>query len=219
MGQRHEPRERPVWLMEVVSAADVKALRERTGAGIMDCKAALDEASGDLEKAIEILRVRGQASAAKRSGRATSEGVVSSYIHATGKVGVLVEVQCETDFVARSDEFQEFAREVAIHIAGAPSPPIYVSAEEIPNEVRDAERALFEAKAREEGKPDDVVDRIVGGQLAKWEKEVALLDQEHVRSDRYEGKTIEDLRAVLSSKTGENVRIARFARFAVGEEE
>ena len=115
-----------------VSAADVKALRERTGAGIMDCKAALAEAGGDLEKAIEILRVKGQASAAKRSGRATSEGVVASYIHATGKVGVLVEVQCETDFVARSDEFQEFAREVAIHIAGAPSPPVYVSAEEIP---------------------------------------------------------------------------------------
>ena len=141
------------------SAADVKALRERTGGGIMDCKAALAEAGGDLDKAIEILRVKGQASAAKRSGRATSEGVVASYIHATGKVGVLVEVQCETDFVARSDEFQEFAREVAIHIAGAPSPPVYVSAEEIPEEAREAERAVFEAKAREEGKPDDVIEQ------------------------------------------------------------
>src|SRR3954464_10486252 len=123
-----------------ISAGDVKALRERTGAGIMDCKAALSESGGDLDKAIEILRVRGQASAAKRSGRATSEGVVSSYIHATGKVGVLVEVQCETDFVARSDEFQEFAREVAIHIAGAPSPPAVVAADEIPDEAREAER-------------------------------------------------------------------------------
>jgi elongation factor Ts len=201
------------------SAADVKALRDRTGAGIMDCKAALVDADGDLEKAIEILRVKGQASAAKRSGRATGEGVVTSYIHATGKVGVLVEVLCETDFVARGDEFQEFAREVALHIAGSPSPPLYVSADEIPEEARDAERGVFEAKAREEGKPDDVVAKIVDGQLSKWDKEVALLEQEHVRSDRYEGRTIEDLRAELASKTGENVRIARFARFAVGEAE
>ena len=200
------------------SAADVKVLRERTAAGIMDCKAALAEAGGDMEKAIEILRVKGQASAAKRSGRVTSEGVVASYIHATGKVGVLVEVQCETDFVARSEGFREFAREVAIHIAGAPSPPVYVSAEEIPDEAREAERAVFEARAREEGKPDEVVGKIVDGQLDKWAKEVALLEQEHVRSDRYEGQTIEDLRAELAAKTGENIRIARFARFVVGEE-
>jgi elongation factor Ts len=202
-----------------ISAADVKELRERTGAPIMDCKAALAEAGGDMEKAIEVLRVKGQASAAKRSGRATSEGLVASYIHATGKVGVLVEVQCETDFVARSDEFQEFAREIAIHIAGAHPSPIYVSAEEIPDDVRDAERAVFEAKAREEEKPEDVIGRIVEGQIAKWSKEVALLDQEHVRSDRYEGKTIDELRAEVASKTGENVRIARFARFVVGETE
>ena len=201
-----------------IDAASVKALRERTGAGIMDCKAALAAAGGDTEKAIEILRVRGQASAAKRSGRATSEGVVDAYLHATGKVGVLVEVQCETDFVARSEEFREFAREVAIHVAGAPSPPLYVSADQIPDEARRAERGVFEAKAREEGKPDQVVDRIVEGQLAKWTSEVALLEQEHVRSDRYEGKSIEALRAELASRTGENVRIARFARFVVGEE-
>jgi elongation factor Ts len=201
-----------------ISAADVKELRERTGAPIMDCKAALAEAEGDMDKAIDVLRVRGQASAAKRSGRSTSEGIVTSYIHATGKVGVLVEIQCETDFVARSDDFQEFAREVAIHIAGAPSPPVYVSAEEITAEARDAERSVFEAKAREEGKPDEVVGKIVDGQLAKWTKEVALLEQEHVRSDRYEGRTIEDLRAELASKTGENVRVARFARFVVGGE-
>jgi elongation factor Ts len=201
-----------------VSAADVKVLRERTAAGVMDCKAALAEAGGDMEKAIEILRVKGQASAAKRSGRVTSEGVVTSYIHATGKVGVLVEVQCETDFVARSEGFREFAREVAIHIAGAPSPPIYVSAEEIPDEAREAERAVLEARAREQGKPDDVVAKIVDGQLEKWTKEVALLEQEHVRSDRYEGQTIEDLRAEQAAKTGENIHIARFARFVVGEE-
>ena len=201
-----------------VSASQVRALRERTGAGIMDCKAALAETDGDVQKAIEVLRVRGQASAAKRSGRATGEGLVTSYIHATGKVGVLVEVRCETDFVARSAEFQEFAREVALHIAGAPSPPLYVSADEIPGEVREAERGVFEAKAREEDKPDDVIGKIVDGQLTKWEREVALLEQEHVRTDRYEGRTIEDLRAELAAKTGENVRVARFARFQVGEE-
>ncbi len=204
--------------MTAISASDVKALRERTGAGVMDCKAALAEAGGDLERAIEILRVKGQASAAKRSGRATSEGVIASYVHATGRVGVLVEVQCETDFVARSDEFREFANEVAIHVAGSPSPPRYVSAAEIPDAEREAERGVLEARAREEGKPDDVVPRIVEGQLAKWEREVALLEQEHVRSDRYDGKTIEELRAELAAKTGENVRIARFARFEVGGE-
>jgi elongation factor Ts len=201
-----------------VKASDVKTLRDRTGAAMMDCKAALEEAQGDLDKAIEILRVKGQASAAKRSGRATAEGIVSAYIHATRKIGVLVEVQCETDFVARTEEFQEFALEIAIHIAGSPSPPVYVSAEDIPEEVREAERKVFGAKAREEGKPDDVVSKIVEGQLKKWQQEIALLEQEHVRSDRYEGKTIEQLRAEVAANTGENVRIARFARFVVGEE-
>jgi elongation factor Ts len=201
-----------------ISAADVKALRERTGAGIMDSKAALAEAGGDFDRAVEILRVKGQASAAKRSGRATGEGIVASYIHSNGKVGVLVEVRCETDFVARSDDFGEFAREVALHIAGSPAPPIYVSPEEIPHEAREAERAVHEAKAREEGKPDNVIERIVEGQLEKWAGEVALLFQEHIRSDRYEGKTIEDLRAELAAKTGENIQIARFARFVVGQD-
>jgi elongation factor Ts len=201
-----------------ISAKDVKDLRERTGAGIMDCKAALAEAGGDVEEAIKILRVKGQASAAKRSGKETSEGVVTSYIHATGKVGVLVEVQCETDFVARSDDFREFANEVAIHIAGAPSTPAFVSADEITEEARDAERQVFTEKAREEGKPDNIVEKIVEGQLQKWSKEVALLEQEHIRTDRHEGKTIEDLRAEISAKTGENVRVARFAHFRVGAE-
>ena len=200
-----------------VKAADVKVLRERTGAGMMDCKAALAEADGDLEKAVEVLRVRGQASAAKRSGRATSEGTVSSYIHATGKVGVLVEVQCETDFVARSDEFKEFSYEVALHIAAAA--PLYPSAEDVPAEAIEAERNVAEQRAREEGKPDNVIERIVEGQVAKWTKEVALLEQEHVNTDKHESKTIEQLRAALASRTGENVRIARFARFVVGEED
>ncbi|MGH2953661.1 MAG: translation elongation factor Ts [Solirubrobacterales bacterium] len=201
-----------------VTAADVKQLRDRTGAAMMDCKAALEEASGDVDRAIEILRVKGQASAEKRSGRATGEGLVASYIHANGKVGVLVEVQCETDFVARNEDFREFASEVALHIAGSPTPPRYVSAEEIPEDEREAERQIHERKAREDGKPADVIERVVDGQLAKWAKEVALLDQEHIRGDRYEGKTIEQLRAEVAAKTGENVRVARFARFAVGEE-
>jgi elongation factor Ts len=200
-----------------ISAKDVKDLRERTGAGIMDCKSALAEAGGDVEEAIKILRVKGQASAAKRSGKTTSEGLVASYIHANAKVGVLVEVQCETDFVARSDDFKEFADEVAIHIAGAPATPAFVSADEITDEAREAERRVFADKAREEGKPDNIVEKIVDGQLGKWAKDVALLEQEHIRSDRYEGKTIEDLRAEIAAKTGENVRIARFAHFRVGE--
>jgi elongation factor Ts len=201
-----------------VSASDVKALRDRTGAAMMDCKAALEEAAGDPEKAVEILRVKGQASAAKRSGRETAEGVVESYIHATGKVGALVDVRCETDFVARTDDFREFAREVAIHIAGTNPPPRYVSADEIPESEREAERRVFEAKATEERKPENVVGRIVEGQLAKWAKDVALLEQEHIRSDRYEGKTIEQIRAELAANTGENIQIARFAVFRVGEE-
>ena len=201
-----------------ISAEAVKALRERTGAGMMDCKAALAEADGDVERAVEILRVKGQASAAKRSGRATGEGVISSYIHATGRVGVLVEARCETDFVARTDEFRDFAREVALHIAGAPAPPLYVSVDDIPESAREAERDVLERQAQEDGKPDNVREKIVSGQLSKWEREVALLAQEHINTDRYEGKTIEDLRSEIAAKTGENVRVARFARFAVGEE-
>jgi elongation factor Ts len=204
--------------MAAISATDVKALRDRTGAAMMDCKAALQQAEGDPEKAVEILRVKGQASAAKRSGRETAEGVVEAYIHANGRVGALVEVRCETDFVARTDDFREFAREVAIHVAGTNPPPRYVSAEEIPESERESERRVFEAKAKEEGKPEDVIERIVEGQLAKWAKDVALLEQEHIRGDRYEGKTIEQIRAELAANTGENVQIARFAVFRVGED-
>ena len=200
--------------MTTITAGDVKALRDRTGAGMMDCKAALAEAGGDMDRAVKLLRVKGAASAAKRSERGTGEGVVSSYVHATGKIGTLVEVQCETDFVARNEDFLAFAREVALHIAAAA--PQYVSADEVPDEARDSERSIFEQKAREEGKPDNVVEKIVEGQVGKWLKEIVLLDQEHVNSDKHEGKTIEELRTEVAAKTGENVRIARFARFEVG---
>jgi elongation factor Ts len=199
-----------------VTAADVKALRDRTGAGMMDCKAALAEADGDVDRAVEILRVKGQASAAKREGRGTNEGVVSSYIHANHRVGAMVEVQCETDFVARNDDFKAFAYEVALHVAA--TGPRYVSADEIPESEREAERRVFEEKAKEEGKPDNVVERIVAGQLEKWAKDVALLEQVHVNTDKHDGKTIEELRQEIAAKTGENVRIARFAYFRVGEE-
>jgi elongation factor Ts len=199
-----------------VSAARVKELRERTQAGVMDAKSALAEADGDMDRAAEILRVKGQASAAKRAGRGTGEGVVAAYIHANKKIGAMVEVQCETDFVARNEDFQAFAYEVALHVAAAD--PSVVSEEDISEDEREAERRLHEQKAREEGKPDDVIDRIVEGQLAKWAKDVALLRQEHVNSEKHDGKTIEELRADLAAKTGENVRIARFARIVVGQE-
>ncbi len=199
-----------------VSAADVKALRDRTGAAMMDCKAALGESEGDVDRAIEILRVKGQASAAKREGRGTTEGVVASYIHANDKVGAMVEVQCETDFVARNEDFRAFAYEVALHVAA--SAPKFVTAEEIPAEEREAEQRVFEGKAREDGKPDDVVEKIVAGQLDKWAREVALLDQEHVNAEKHDSKSIEELRQELAAKTGENVRVARFSYFRVGEE-
>jgi len=198
-----------------ITAADVKALRDRTGAAMMDCKAALTEADGDTERAIELLRVKGQASAAKREGRGTEEGVVSAYIHANDRVGAMVEVQCETDFVARNEDFKAFAYEVALHVAA--SAPRYISSEEIPEEEREAERRVFDEKAREEGKSDGVVEKIVAGQLAKWASEVSLLDQSHVNSDKHDSKTIEEMRQELAAKTGENVRVARFAYFRVGE--
>ncbi len=199
-----------------VTAADVKALRDQTGAAMMDCKAALTESEGDVERAVEILRVKGQASAAKRAGRGTNEGVVASYIHANDRVGAMVEVQCETDFVARNEDFKAFAYEVALHVAA--TSPQYVTTDEISAEEREAEKRVFEEKAREEGKPDNVVEKIVEGQLAKWGKEVALLDQSHVNAEKHDSKSIEELRQELAAKTGENVRIARFSYFRVGDE-
>src|SRR5215203_3918542 len=199
-----------------VSAAEVKALRERTGAPMMDVKNALEEAEGDRQKAIEILRKKGAASAAKRGGRSTSEGVIASYVHADGRKGALVEVQSETDFVARNEDFREFARQVAIHVTAMD--PRHVSLEDIPEEERECERSLLEERARADGKPEDVIEKIAAGQLKKWAAEQVLLDQKHFNEEAYEGKTIEDLRTELAAKTGENVRIARFARFEVGGE-
>jgi elongation factor Ts len=199
-----------------ITAQDVKALRERTGAGMMDCKAALQEAGGDVDKAIEILRVKGQASAAKRGGRVASEGVVSSYIHAGGKIGVLVEVDCETDFVARNDQFQEFARDVALHVAAAA--PRYVSADDVPEADKEAELRVLREQAAAEGKPEQVQEKIVEGRLGKWLEDVVLLNQTHVNADKYGGKTIEELRTEVAASTGENVVIRRFTRFQVGEE-
>jgi elongation factor Ts len=196
------------------TAADVKTLRDQTGAGMMDCKRALEESDGDIEKAIEVLRVKGQAQAAKRGSRAASEGAVQSYIHANGKIGVLVEIDCETDFVARNDDFQAFARDIALHVAAAN--PQYVSDDEVPEDVKAAELRIYEEQAQD--KPENVRPKIAEGRLRKWLDEVVLLRQPHVNSDKYDGRSIEEIRTEFAAKTGENVIIRRFARFAVGEE-
>jgi elongation factor Ts len=199
--------------MSEISAKDVKALRDRTGAGMMECKRALQETDGDIDKAIELLRVKGAAKAEKRGGREVSEGVVQSYIHAGNKVGVLVEVDCETDFVARNEDFIGFARDVALHIAAAA--PVAVTEEDVPAEEREREARIAAEQASD--KPENVRERIVEGKLRKWLEEVVLLRQAHVNTDKYEGKTIEELRAEVSAKTGENVVIRRFSRYVIGE--
>jgi elongation factor Ts len=199
--------------MSVISAAEVKALRERTGAGMMDCKRALEEAEGDVERALEILRVKGQAQAAKRSERATAEGAVECYLHFNRRVGVLVEVGCETDFVARNEELLRFAKDLAAHIAHAN--PRYVSVEEVPEEVLEAERRVLREQAAD--RPEQVRERIVEGRLQKWFEENVLLNQLHINQERYGKRTIEELRADLAARTGENIVIRRFARFAIGE--
>jgi elongation factor Ts len=196
-----------------ISAAQVKELRDRTGAGMMECKKALEETNGDMDAAVELLRVRLGDKALKMSDREASEGTVASYIHGGGKVGVLVEVDCNTDFVARNEDFQSFAREVAMHVAASPT-TLYVSEEDIPQEAKDAELRVFEQQAAD--KPENVRPKIAEGKLRKWMEEVVLLHQEHVNTDKYEGKTIEQMRAELSGTTGENVVIRRFARFQVG---
>ena len=197
-----------------ISAAQVKELRQQTGAGMMDCKNALQEAGGDVDKAVELLRVRMGNKLGKLAGREAAEGTVQSYLHATGKVGVLVEVDCNTDFVARNQDFVAFARDVALHVAASPTVR-YVSDHEVPEDAKAAETRVFEQQAAD--KPEQVRPRIVQGMLDKLLGEVVLLRQEHVNPDKHEGKTIEQLRADLSAKTGENVVIRRFARFAVGE--
>ena len=201
--------------MAAISATQVKELRERTGAGMMDSKNALVESDGDVEKAIELLRVKGQAKAAKRGDRSASEGLVVSYVHHNGKVGALVEVNCETDFVARNDEFTEFAREVASHVAA--SAVKYVSEDEVPEEDRDAELRVLKEQAAGEGKPEEVQQKIAEGRMRKWLEETVLLNQKHINEDKHDGKTIDELRAELSANTGENVVVRRFSRFRIGE--
>ena len=199
--------------MPEFSAQDVKALRDRTGAGMMDCKKALTEADGDVDRAIELLRVKQGKRIEDRGERVASEGTVATYIHHNAKIGVIVEVDCETDFVARNADFVAFAREVASHIAAAS--PRWVSRDEVPEEAREAELRVFEQEAAD--RPEEIRAKIAEGKLAKWYSEVVLLDQRHVNEDKYEGKTIGDLQHQIAAATGENVVIRRFSRFVVGE--
>jgi elongation factor Ts len=194
------------------SAAAVKQLRDKTGAGMMDCKAALEESGGDVDKAIEILRKKGLAHAAKRAGRAAKDGIIGHYVHLGGKVAVLVEVNCETDFVARTPEFQTLAKEIAMHIAAAS--PTYVKREDIPADVLEKEREIYRAQFAGSGKPANVIDKIVEGKLESYYAQVCLLDQPSVRDPNV---TIKQMVTAATAKTGENVTITRFVRFKLGE--
>ncbi len=197
--------------MEVTSAL-VKDLRERTGAGMMDCKKALVECDGDMEKAIAYLREKGLAAAAKKAGRIAAEGMVESYIHMGGKIGVLVEVNCETDFVAKTDQFKTFCHDVAMHIAAAN--PLYVNKEEVPMDALNKEKEIFRAQALNEGKPEKIVDRMVEGRIEKYFKEVCLMEQPFVKDP---DKTIKDLVSDATVAIGEKISIRRFARYERGE--
>ncbi|MCW2970952.1 MAG: tsf [Solirubrobacterales bacterium] len=196
-----------------IAAKDVKALRDRTGAGMMDCKKALTEAHGDVEKAIEILRVRQGKKIQDLGERAATEGTVQAYVHAGSKVGVLIEVDCNTDFVAKNDDFVTFSREVAMQIAASPSVK-YVSREDVPAELRDAESRVYEQEAAD--KPENVRERIVSGKLDSWLETVVLLEQV-MHNPKFDGKTVQQLRDELAATTGENVVIRRFSRFAIGQ--
>ncbi len=198
--------------MSAISAKDVKALRDRTGAGVLACREALSEAGGEIERAVEILRAKNQAQAAKRQGAEVGEGVVQSYIHAGNKIGVIVEVDCQTDFVARNEKFIEFARDLALHIAAAA--PLAVSEADVPAEDREREERIATEQAAD--RPENVRERIVTGKVDKWLDEVVLLRQKHVNEDKHGSKTIEELRAGLSAETRENVVVRRFVRYAVG---
>ena len=195
-----------------ITAEMVKQLRDKTGAGMMDCKGALAEANGDMEKAIEILRKKGAASATKRAGRATKEGVVGHYIHMGGKVGVLAEVNCETDFVARTDDFQALAKEIAMHIAAAD--PRYVSRDQVPAAELEKEKDIYRGQFAGSGKPANVVDKIVEGKLGSYYSQVCLLDQPSVRDPNV---TVQQLLQAATAKTGENITVTRFVRFMLGE--
>ncbi len=198
--------------MAEVSATMIKDLRERTGAGMADCKKALVEVSGDIEKAIDYLRAKGLSKAAKKAGREATEGLISSYIHGGGRIGVLVEVNCETDFVGRNEDFINFTREVALQIAAMN--PQFVRKDEVSADVIEKERAILLAKAKESGKPEPVVQKMVDGQITKWMKEICLLDQPFVKDP---DKTIEQIQQELIGKIGENIKVRRFTRFELGE--
>jgi elongation factor Ts len=195
-----------------ISAAQVKQLRDQTGAGMMECKAALTEANGNMEEAVTLLRKRGLAQAAKRTGRATGQGAIGSYIHMGGKIGVLVEVNCETDFVARTDDFNNLVKDVAMHIAAAS--PRWVRREEVPAADVDKEKAIYRAQMEKEGKPANVMEKIIEGKLGSFYSQFVLLDQPYIRDDKM---TVSQLVAQASAKTGENIQVSRFVRFRVGE--
>ena len=197
-----------------ITAQQVKTLRDKTGAGMMDCKKALQEAGGNEEKAVAWLREKGLAKAAKRSGRATSEGVIGSYIHSTGKLGVMVELKCETDFVARNERFQQLAKDMAMQVAAAS--PLCVRPEELPQDVLEKEKAIFRQQALSEGKPENIVDKIVEGRVKKYYQEVCLLEQPFIKDDK---RFIKDLVADLVAVLGENVQVGRFHRMALGADE
>ena len=196
-----------------IPAKDVSELRSRTGAGMMDCKKALQETDGDLDKGVEFLRKKGMASAEKRAGRQASEGVIGSYVHFNGRVGVMVELNCETDFVARTDDFQSLAKNIALHVASMN--PLAVSKEDVPQEIVDRERDVFRGQAAESGKPEQVWDKIVEGRLRKFFEEQVLLEQAHVKEDK---KTVGEVVKEASGKLGETIVVKRFVRFELGAE-
>ena len=195
-----------------ISAAQVKQLRDKTGAGMMECKAALTEANGNMDEAMTLLRKRGLAQAAKRAGRTTAQGAIGSYIHMGGKIGVLVEVNCESDFVARTDDFNNLVKDVAMHIAAAS--PRWVRREEVPAAEVEKEKNIYRAQMEKEGKPANVLEKIIEGKLGSFYSQFVLLDQPFIRDDK---QTISQLVAQASAKTGENIQISRFVRFRVGE--
>lgn len=195
-----------------VDAKAVKELREKTGAGMLDCKKALEEANGDLTKAAELLREKGLAAAANKAGRIATEGVVESYIHAGGRIGVIVEINCETDFVAKTDQFKEFARDIAMHIAALN--PLYVRREEVPSDAIEKEKEILKAQALNEGKPEKIVEKMVEGRIGKYYEEFCLMEQSFVKDP---DKTISQLLNEKISTIGENISIRRFVRYELGE--
>ena len=196
----------------MISASSVKELRERTGAGMMDCKKALTETNGDIEKAIDYLREKGLAAAAKKAGRVASEGIVEAYIHGGGRIGVLVEVNCETDFVAKTDDFKVFVKDIAMHIAAAN--PQYLSKEEVPESIIAHEREVFKAQALNEGKPEKIIEKMVEGRIEKYYKEICLLEQAFIKDP---DKTVSGMVTERIAKIGENISIRRFVRYQLGE--